>query len=216
MADESTAQQESQTRWASLLGNVGSAITQFAILETHLLLLFAKALDLPPATAAQLIQPVRNFSTTLDIIDVAVRHKLRGTQALSYWTSLLDYVRELSGDRNYLAHSPLIVDRSGEKAKADHKIGPSIASVLSGEAARVAPMSLEEVTQIIADFDQATQFVMDLQFALGEPLPDRFSQPIARRRPSRGIRLAASRPAPPPRPPSSRPLRDKKKERGEK
>jgi hypothetical protein len=63
--------------------------------------------------------------------------------------------------------------------------------------------------------------VVDLRAALGglargKPLPDKFSQQVLRRRPSRGIRQGAERPAQPSRPPSSRPLRDKKKERGEK
>jgi hypothetical protein len=59
----------------------GMTISRFAVLETYLVLLFAECLGAPRNVAAAMLQPVRNFTTTLDIIDVVVRHKIETQNA---------------------------------------------------------------------------------------------------------------------------------------
>jgi hypothetical protein len=182
-----------ERKMLSLHAQVGVAVSHFSLIETHLVRIFAISLNIPIELAIRMLAPVRNFTTVLDIIDPLVRHRLVGTAAMPYWTSLLDYVRELSGDRNYLAHTPLIRSTGDEP-----RIGPSVASILTGETPRIDPMTAGDVSEIILDFEQAAVFLTDFVQALEpRPLPEKFSQPVPRRRPPRGIRQVAARTTPP-------------------
>ena len=204
----------------ALVARVGAAVNNFSAIELQLLLLFAKCIGIPTEVAARMLAPVKNFSLTLGVIDGAVQHKLKPLGALPYWDSLREYIIELSGDRNQLAHTMIAFHAPGppEAAKDEElepKVGPSVTDFLLGDA-RKNPIDISEAEELVKDFWQAAELVSLLQTALGPPLPERFSQQISRRRPPRSTRLAASQPKGPIRPPSSRPKRDKKKERGEK
>jgi hypothetical protein len=186
-----------ETKTAILHSRVGMALTTFALIEWHLGLLFAGCLGLPIDVAVRMLAPVRNFSTTLEIIDAAVRYKIG--KSMPYWLSLLEYVRELSGDRNYLAHTPMInyMPDSGSHPRdvnlAEPRLGPAISAFLS-ENIRRQPLSAEEILEINRDFEQAVQLLADLQSGFASSSLDKFAQPIVRRRPSRGKRQAASPP----------------------
>jgi hypothetical protein len=191
-------------RAAELKGEIvvarsGAAIAQFATLETTLGNLFAECIGFPVNVSAQILIPVLNFSTKLDIIDVVVRHKLQTSKATPYWLSLLDYIRELSGDRNYLAHTPLMYHRIGGEPADDPplepQIGPHVGTFLAGQTPRHLPIPLEEVEELVRDFTEAKNFVIRLSLAIMNASLDTLAQPIVRRRPPRGIRQGAVPPA---------------------
>jgi hypothetical protein len=205
MADETPEELDERAQRGELYLLAGMTISRFAVLETYLVLLFAECLGVPRNVAAALLQPVRNFTTTLDIVDVAVRHKIETQNALSYWTSLLDYIRELSGDRNYLAHTP-VMQFDGVLDDPLHLIGPPLVTIIAGDLPRIMMMPETEVRELSRDVEQAVDMCVALWVAVSKgPLPDKFSRPIERRRPPRGIRQAALRQTPPPLPRSSPP-----------
>lgn len=212
---------KSRARRDALWLHVGAAMSGFSYLETNLMFLFSVCIGLPINVAARMLAPTKNFSLTLSIINVVVCHKVTPLGALPYWASLYDYIIELSGDRNYIAHTGIVYHGAGHpeltvsQDALEPKIGPSVSSHLM-EDLRKDPMPLHEVIELCRDFDQASGLVQALQLALPQSLPEKFFQPIVRRRPPRDKRRAAKAPKHPSRPPSSRPRRDKKKERDKK
>jgi hypothetical protein len=172
-------------------------MTAFAMIETQLGFLFAASVSLPIDISTRMLSPVKNFSTTLEIIDVAVRYKLKGSGALPYWLSLLEYIRELSGDRNYLAHTPMInhMPQTGtfpiDPQQAQPLLGPPVSAFL-GVIVRRPPLDASEILEIIRDFEEAVKFTGDLNTAIAHGSLDKLSQPIERRRPPRGKRPATS------------------------
>lgn len=215
-----------QQRTANLAVQSGYAISSFAYTETMLLMVFAAAARLPPDVAAQVLGPLRNFSTVMDVVDPLVRHRLAGSALMPFWVSLVEYIRELSGDRNYLAHTPIAAHIIGDvkdpkDGDLEPKIGPAMASFLTKDMRR-QPIDTKEATALHLDFrhagEQLGKFLQCFQSdgTVLSSLPAELTKPVVRRRPPRAIRLATSPPRQPRRPPSSRPLRDKKKERGEK
>jgi hypothetical protein len=194
--------QEANRRYMDLAAQIGQAITSFSMIESNLNSLFAHCIGVPQDVAARMLMVVRNFSQALDITDVAVRHRLQGTEALTHWQSLLDYIRELSGDRNYLAHTPIVDHVYGDNPRP--KVGPHINSYLTGEPPRLHPMTFEDVTELGLDFDEAAEFISTLNMALAHSSLDRFARPVVRRRPPRGKRQAAALQAQPNPPASSR------------
>jgi hypothetical protein len=193
--------QTAEERARLLAERVGFAMTAFAMIETQLDFLFAASVSLPINISARMLASVKNFSTTLEVIDVAVRHKLEGSGALPYWLSLLEYVRELSGDRNYLAHTPMInhMPATGtfpiDPQQAQPLLGPPMSAFL-GVNARRPPFDANEILEIIRDFEEAVKFTHDLNTAIAHSSLDKLSQPIQRRRPPRGKRPPTSPPSP--------------------
>src|SRR5262249_18326027 len=157
-----------------------------SIIEGHLTVLFGACVGLPITVAAKMLSPVLNFSTTLSIIDVVVRHKIEASGALPYWLSLIEYIRELSGDRNYLAHSPITsylpqnTPYPVDLNLAEPKVGPDINAFLT-ESARRPPMTVRDVQETILDFEQAVVLLADLSSAIADASLGRLSQPIVRR-----------------------------------
>jgi len=178
-----------------LAARVGLAMTTFAMIEVQLGFLFGLSLNLPVNTAAKMLAPVKNFSTTLEIIDVAARHKIEGSAALPYWLSLLVYIRELSGDRNYLAHTPIVNHMPKPESFPEDPqngqplLGPHVGAFLADNVRR-SPLDADEVLEIMRDFEGAVKFVHDLNTAIAHSSLDTLSQPIQRRRPPRGKRRA--------------------------
>jgi len=76
--------QTAEQRTRLLAERVGFAMTAFAMIETQLGFLFAASVSLPINISARMLASVKSFSTTLEVIDVAVRHKLEGSGALPY------------------------------------------------------------------------------------------------------------------------------------
>ena len=195
---------------AQLFMVIGDAITRWANLESVLFVTFCTATRLPTKTAAALLVHIRTFSTMLDLVNTAVKCRIEsGTEP--YWNSLIEYVRELSGDRNFIAHNPVIAHGRGHPATADWalivpKVGPNQTGFYAG-ITRHDPIDIEEARELVADFQQAVSLAMDFERALksGSTSHEKFSQPIVRRRPSRKERQEAGKSAPKPPNQSSQP-----------
>ena len=187
---------------------VGDAITRWALLESHLLRLFAASLKLSIYDAANLLVHVKNFSLMFELVDAAIRIR-HGNRSTARWASIAEFVRELSGDRNYIAHTPVMVHgRGNPNDPASWKpytavIGPAIVSFFSDARGR-HPMDAAEIQEITCDIQQAIGFVLDIIDALDQepPSPDILASRIERRRPPRTQRLANA-PPPPKAPPRS-------------
>lgn len=190
-----------------LCASLGFAVARWANLEGQLLLLAGDALGLDdPKDMASIMAPLRSFSALLEFVDACVKIKLTSHGQVRHWNSLHEFIRELSGDRNFLAHQGIVAHNAGDAndpgfdwSKATPKVGPSMSAAIQGpESWKIAPMDIEEVEELAEDFQLAILFVMDLRQELLRhgPLPERFFEPVSRRRPSRGERRAQSRRAP--------------------
>lgn len=187
-------------RERELAASVGYAISKWANIELQLIYIFSHILKLEEAEAARLLDGFNSFSITLNLISVAVRGRLAKSPALTFWKSLENYLRELSGDRNLIAHSAIVrhsTNLHGETSSSHKfvpKIGPSFEKLMAGSKVnRIA--DTQEVKEMEKDFIFATGLLAELTLALknGEPLPEKFSQEVVRRRPSRSDRSQASR-----------------------
>ena len=188
------AKQSEMFKW------MGAAMSAWSENETHLFRIYALASGLPEATAASLMLHVKSFALALDMTDTAVRCKFEGQPVLTWWISLTEFLRELSGDRNFIAHSPCMAlspDRSIKLEQCTPVLVTSVLSSLAGEYPKGTEMGSGDVQQSTYDFRLAGKYLLDFIEALASTAPDLtvFSIPIVRRRPSRAQRLEAARKA---------------------
>lgn len=187
-------------REIDLAASVGIAITKWAMLENCLLRATSFALRQDATLTIRLLGTFRTFALLLDFTDVSMRDRLDDHPSLVFWTSLVEYVRELSGDRNFMAHTGIVrhTDGPGDSttdwATAIPMLGPTLNSMLEPEDKR-RTMGVNEVRELILDFEQAYKAIHALTEALSrpEPLPGIYGVPIVRRRPKRNERLEADR-----------------------
>lgn len=200
---------------AQLAQAIGTAVSRWARLEHAIMSTFATATGLKQRTTAALFIHVKNSSLLLDMTDIAVRHLFldeeeqdnRKRPEITYWTSIVQYIRELSGDRNYIAHTDIVAHGEGNPDEADWAlaepmIGPSQAAYFAGQD-RFIPIGVGEVYELINDMQQVIEALMDFQrdLAARSTSQPKYHEPIARRRPSRKQRQEAARRSPK-RPPS--------------
>lgn len=178
---------------------VGLAMSRWANLKHALLQLFSVATSMPPVSAARFLAPIKTFSLSLDLTHAALKERLAGHPELVFCNSLIDYIRELSGDRNFIAHTAIVAHGPGSPttvdwAKAEPKIGPAVGAYLLG-IEKIPPMSIADVVEIREDIQEAGGLVIDFFLALesGKPLPQKYHKPVSRRRPPRKERLVAGR-----------------------
>lgn len=173
---------------------VGDAVGRWANLEAQLALIFANALRLSTRDACKLLVKVKTFSLMLDLVDAAVKIRLPD-DAHARWNSIVALVRELSGDRNYIAHTSIVLHGPGDPndpsvwKDADAKIGPSIIAHMA-ELRKKDPISLEEALELIEDIQQAVELIMEFSalFQTPDASRDTLVTKIARRRPPRAQR----------------------------
>lgn len=197
---------------ALLAHGVGEAVSRWARLEYFLMSTFAIATGLKQRTSAAIFSQVKAFSLMLDITDIAVKsvflelEEQTGSKPKEevFWNSLVAYMRELSGDRNYMAHTSIVAHGEGDPEDADWaqavpKIGPSPAAVFGGDE-RFLPMEVAEVRQLILDMQQALEALVEFnqELAAHATSQPKYYAPIARRRPPRKQRQEASRKSPQP------------------
>jgi len=104
---------------------------------------------------------------------------------------LHEYIAELTGDRNYIAHMHLVFAGPMDLAdQGDQLMIPMLASALLEDDGRT-PLSVDEVGELGLDFQQAAEYVGGLIVALAASSPGEFARPIARRRPPRHERQEA-------------------------
>lgn len=180
---------------------LGHAISRWANIEYNLVTIFAKATGTSLKMAASILRQVKTFSLLLDMCHAAVRCRLEGTAELVYWQSLVEYARELSGDRNYMAHHALILHAPGPPESmppelVEPKIGPNILAVMArADDGKRVPLDKTEIEELLADFQQLLVALMGFSnaFETGTTSLDKYCSPIERRRPPRNERLEALR-----------------------
>lgn len=168
---------------------VGELIGRWANLELQLAMLFATALKLTPTNASLLLVHIKTFSLTMDLVDAAVKINL-ADRPRQRWNSLVGYIRELSGDRNYVAHTPAVFhlknpNEAENWGAAEVKVGPPTLGHLA-QTGRLEPIGLEELAQLIEDIQEALHLTLDFQNDLKQPASnEKFATEIVRRRPPR-------------------------------
>ena len=166
---------------------VGRVITSWARLENQLLRLIAWGLRISPTDAAAITSSFKTFSLTLDFTQAVCKPRV---QYPVFVNSLFDVIRELSGDRNFIAHTEVIGHGAGEPEEIDWSavdphIGPAIQEYLTGNTAKREPMDIAEVHEIAEDIQHLVSITMNFISALneGQPLLETYQKPIALRRP---------------------------------
>ncbi|MRU15660.1 hypothetical protein FDP25_09480 [Roseovarius sp. A21] len=146
--------------------------------------------------AFKLLSSFRAFSSLLDFVDSAVRIRIKDEHEVSFWNSLVEYIRELSGDRNHIAHNPVVAHGNEDPLEEDWdtvtpKVGPAPSSIATGRQ-KIHPMPAEELVELHNDFQFVCEILKEYNHAKAtlHSLPDKFLQPISRRRPSRSERQA--------------------------
>lgn len=185
---------------AELHQEVGATITKWANLEFSLLECFAKSVGLNLQQTGVLLAHVINFTTKLSMVDTVMKFHLLPAN-LPHWNSLVEYIRELAGDRNALAHQPLIgrVDGDPNTVPPDQiewVIGPPIRDFVMGEKSDDY-ITTDEVRELGEDIQQAISALRAFTSALDslQSLQPIFCQPVVRRRPPRNVRREANRKA---------------------
>ncbi len=174
---------------AKVAFGVGRAISEWAMLETRLAFLAGNALKMEDfERIALLASHIRSTSTLIEFVDACVRSRLAGQAMLERWNSIIAFVKELLGDRNFLAHNFMTTYRS-PSGEVEIHVGPSLAGSILGKDRR-DPMNAEEVHNVCEDIALANDLVEDFHrhCALIGPPPARLFRPISRRRPSIGER----------------------------
>lgn len=172
----------------ALYTEIGRAISNWSWIEFHLISHFQHALKISRRRAVHILEPVTNFSLSLKIIDAANKDILDDEPQLIYWTSLVGYIRELSSDRNMLAHYPVQSPYTAEHFDIDPQpyVGPTDPEY-SAKQARRRLLPLDEVRDLVLDFELAAILLADFsrwRFS-NHPSPERFLKPIERNRPGR-------------------------------
>lgn len=164
---------------------IGTAVSLWAHLEVNILTLGAWAMKLPIGDTALTFSAFKTFALTLDFTQAMCRARIENRD---YLNSLFDLIREVSGDRNFLAHTPVLGDVGDQTdwAQAVPKVGPSISALLADTADKREPMDLAEVAEVCADIQfligELSGFQSMLQDA-PEPWPEKYLRPIQPRRP---------------------------------
>lgn len=201
---------ETEEQETALYAAIGRAISRWANIESALVYAFSVTTRVPMRTCATLFMQVKTFALSLELVDAAVREALRtggaqskdktagsGRIGLIYWASIVGYIRELSGDRNYLAHVPVVVEHGDEVLV---RVGPPIIAWHAGLYAdpKRPPLDIEEVKQLTEDFKHAHGVLANFcaVYQTHETLPQRYFEPVARRRPPRKQRLENARRTP--------------------
>ena len=177
-----------QARETELATAIGFAITKWANLEGMLLFMCSWALDKDYKATSKILMNFQSFRLTSEFIDTVVKLRLDGRPEITYWRSLNEYIRLLSGFRNHIAHNSIVAQSDGDPnntdwAKAKPFVGPSISFYLAEKQKR-PPLGLEDVLELIRDIQDAVDLVDEFQLALQseQPLPDKFSKQAVRRR----------------------------------
>ena len=179
-----------EAREKEMAAQIGIALTAWANFEQMLFLISCWALQIEREKAASVVAHFLTFRNQLDFTDRLMRVRLENSPALQSWISLYNYCCELSGERNFIAHTPIVAHAKGPPDKADYAeaspiLGPSVRSGLGIKDKR-DPMDIHEVRELELDFSHCAKFAADLCNALllGGPSLENFREPVARRRPS--------------------------------
>lgn len=175
---------------------IGNTVSEWAGLEHQIQLLMGWALGLENNDVVKFLAPAKTFKLVLDMTDIAVKSKIHIKGITSHWSSITSYIQELSGDRNFVAHTTIVPHVNSDPnttnwAEATPKVGPSPLTFATGTA-KIPPMDILEVSEIFWDIRDANIILGNFRNAveITGPLPGKFYAAIQRRRPPRNERLA--------------------------
>ncbi len=177
---------------------VGRVMHNWAKLETQVLMLTAWALQMQHSQAAKVTQSFRAFSLSLDFAQSACATRLG--KDTKYLSSIIGMIREVSGDRNFVAHTQIVAHGTKQApsevdwARVTPKIGPPLKDYLSGSVPKREPMDSDEVSEVAEDIQHLITELMEFEKALRSrrPWPQKFLKPIEPRRPRLAERRAKS------------------------
>ena len=171
-----------------LFSALGELISRFSSLEFCVFELAEWALQMKRADAASLMSSFLSFSLVLTFAHKACKARLDSHE---YLNSLVEQIRELAGDRNFIAHTCVVAHgNSGPPNESDWtdtitKIGPHIRTHLAGSSQKREAMEVTEVSELIEDTKHLTKLFMEFSdtLRLGQPLSGKFLKPAPPRRP---------------------------------
>jgi hypothetical protein len=195
-------------RQAMLHRAIGDAISRWANLEHAILSLASWALNLTERQTASIFRLFMTSALQLSFTDAVVKLRLP-KEILAHWNSLVELARELSGDRNQIAHNPVVAAGEGGPETVDWRtvipeIGPSLVTHFTGSE-KMAPLSQQDIEELVQDFQHAIECLINFRKAVesGPPWPETLLSKVVRRRPSRAERRAKDRTNEPAQPQSS-------------
>ena len=173
------------------------AISKWSSVEVGILSLFAVTNEISMQRAAAIASTFNGFSPLLGITDKSIRERFQGdrhNEAIQYWNQLSEYVRELSGDRNNMAHSPIVIHSAEEpdwdapNSSAAVSVGPSPLLWLADSHKRT--LTSAELCELELDFVHATNCIFQFSsMVTGKtPFPEKSAAQFERRRPPRSSR----------------------------
>lgn len=175
-----TTEAELKTTPTEIDGYVGLIAMEFNNLELGLQFVLSAAGEMHQRAGALIWHSVM-WNARLEIMDKLF---LSWPQLRPYWVKLLELLREVAADRNFVVHG----ERSGTGGQAcivspDTFLNPDLGR-------RTDKLSIGELKEIILDIDAAKHATNMLHhWMMGiTPLPDTFPQVAIRRRPPRSLR----------------------------
>lgn len=189
-----------------LYRSIGHAITTWANLEATMIGFMTYAIKRSTGDAAAILNNAKSFTLLIDLVSSAIQPHFVGKPELKYWKSLVAYIKELSGDRNFVAHSPIlhIINDDGRRLNFSEFRAVLTTSSLNYLADNVKreDIDAEEIHEIELDFKYAIDLAMDFLNELRVPAPSqpKWNEPVLRRRPSRSQRVARKNQQKEPRP----------------
>lgn len=171
---------------------LGRAISKWSSVEMSMVTLFSVANNLSMERACKIVSNFTGFASLHQITDISVKDQLsKSPSALDAWNELSNFVRELSGDRNNMAHSPVITKSPQEPQMEDADfvgellVGPSPTLWVADRHKR--SIDLNELRELDADFTHAMNKLMQFGLVLvrGESFLYKFLEEPVRRRPAR-------------------------------
>jgi hypothetical protein len=166
---------------------IGIALNRWTSLEDNLMRLFGVLIDKPMAYGSEMFVRLHNFNARLDMVDCVAGLALKGKPELRYWKSVRPHLKELSEDRNILAHCFI-----GTRPDGTLVAGQSVAHHIAGSTKR--SLSAQEIDELMEDFEDCFwkhlyQFEIHLT---GYYVQDAvYHAPIKLRRPPRAQRRKA-------------------------
>jgi hypothetical protein len=162
-------------------------MSKWAALETQLLELAAWGLQMNLKSTAKLTSSFKTFSLSLEFTQSVCQARLKDTK---YLNTLVDLIREVSGDRNFIAHTQVVGHGPGDPSTIDWalvepKVGPALKEHFAGDQQKRDPMDTKEVSEIVEDIQHLVSLTMDFTKVLktGEPFPGKFHKRVEPRRP---------------------------------
>lgn len=170
---------------------LGYASLRWQYVERQMLVVLANALGIEQRTANEMFAKIQTFALKLELLEIVVIPKMVDDEWRAKWREICAFIRELSGDRNYLMHNSMAFEVQADLVTTIPKIGFT-------NAKRTAYDHLE-IRELEHDFHHAyiDLLLIDSCVRNGQSSADKHREMNVRRRPSRTERLEARKRKPP-------------------